>query len=223
MAIAFDNAASLGIGVTNNQSGAYVVTGTNPLIIGWARDDGVAGTCAVNAMTYGGVSMTQITGSPFNYTSGGSLVLFILPGPATGSNTLAATTGSTRAYDYGAISWSGCAQTGQPDNARTHSFSGTALSEAITTVADNCWAFLFLDNGTGVPTLSATTNAISRLGTDGEVLIDSNGAKTPAGAFTQSATLSINTSYGAFQVSLAPFVAVAASIVSSQFLNLGVG
>lgn len=205
--IGFDNYAIVLSNVTNNQSGSFTVTGANPTIIGWARDNGSATTTSVTGMTYNGVSMTQVTGSPFNWTSGGSIAIFILAGAATGSNTFAVTTGGARSYDAGCISYINTKQSGQPDAQRTHSFTGTSLSEAITTVADRSWAVMMLDNGVSPPITTSGSNFAMRGSQDGEGLGDSNGYKTPAGSFTQSATLSPSTNHGAFQISIAPFVA----------------
>lgn len=203
LAIAFDTIGAQAE-TTGDASSAYIVTGSDPLIFGWAvNTSSGSATLAVTSMTYNGVSLTAVSGTPYNPTGVVTLGLWILPACATGSNTLATGTSGINPYRYGGWSYSGCKPTSQPDAQRNNSFIGTALSEAITTVADNCWALLFIDGHVFNGGFSSPTNLASRQ-VNGTTTFGDGGPKTPAGSFTQSATMTNSDTWGLFQVSFAP-------------------
>lgn len=218
--IAFDTIDGRGE-FTGNNSGAYTVTGSNPLILTWAFcTSSTTQSLNPTASTYNSVSLTAITGSPFLSGSLNAMGLWILPGCATGSNTLAVTGSGTLPYYYGGWSYSGCKQTSQPDNSRTATFNGTALSGAITTVADNCRVLLFIQSHTGDNVdPSSLSNLTQRQAWDTSYKFDNNADVTPAGSLTQSATMHNSADWGYFQLSLAP----AAGAAAPRLTILGAG
>ena len=99
------------------------------------------GINAGDARTYAGTNMTNRVNSTTNLSNA---IICDLVNPATGANTLSLTIGSantwattTKGHQSG-ISFTGAAQSGQPDATGTSTGSSTGSTLSITTVADNC-------------------------------------------------------------------------------------
>lgn len=132
----------------------------------------------VTSVTWGGVTMTQI--DKVNRGDGRYDYLYLLVAPATGAQTIsiARTSGDIKGR---AISYTGCAQTGQPDANNKVTFTiSTSISLSFTTVADNDWLVAVGSSVTNG--FTAGTNTVGRGVDDDTRFWDSNSAQTPAGS-----------------------------------------
>ena len=221
-AIAFDAASN---GQTNgfaeggtggNLSWSHTVTGSNPILIASIHSNGAGGhTTEYTGASYNSVAMTLAGGSKIlthaSTNSYGSL--WYLTGPATGSNTLA-TTGSPDLWEFNgcSVSYSGAAQSSQPDNIATAGQTGnnSPKTMSLTTVADNCWLVMSVNNNFDGQ-MTASTGATKRAETANPyyeaALFDSNSAKTPAGSYSMTVTFGSNDRTSFILISISPYVA----------------
>jgi len=182
MAIAFD-ASSQGSASATSVTVAHTCTGSNRILITgiWVQDP--AGD-VVTGVTYNGVAMTQINKS-INTATYGSVYLYYLIAPATGTNNVVVTkTGTDLAYAVSA-SYTGALQSSQPNVQNVGTGSGTSLTVSVTTTVDNCWLVGYCKSAGG--TLSAGANTFARQQGPNNAqtyFFDSNAAKTPAGSFS---------------------------------------
>lgn len=213
MAIAFDAATDGGANLT----WSHTCTGDNRILFVAVMTD-VAGD-GVNGITYDSVALTKI-----NSVQGGNtryISLWYLINPATGSNTV-----SLDVDDFhlaGSISYTGALQSGVPDAQNTGTETAqTSQTLGVTTVLDNCWMIMIAcTNGAAV---SAGTGATERVdaGVNYNVILDSNGALTPAGAHSLQAT-AISTNWGSLVASFAPVAAPPPEGLPGYKSLLGVG
>lgn len=174
---------------------------------------------AITGITYNGVSMTRIA---FLNSSGPAIYLYYLINPATGANNITVTNGlSSRLLNFGAVSYTGAKQSSQPDNSNTNTTTGTSLSTSVTTVADNCWLVaIAVDNNGTSQTAGANTTIIQAFsGTDQDMLLDSNAAKTPAGSYSLAFSWTGSQPAAMIIASIAPAV----SATAHNLPLLGVG
>jgi len=182
------------------------------MVLASLTDDNITGA------TYNSVAMTllnkQGVGDRWEY-------FFYLLGPATGAHTFTITAINNPSF-IGAVaaSYTGVAQTGQPD-ASTMNNGASPLTTTLTTVADNSWTILAARS---TAALSAGTGSTQRQLWSNSTfgLYDSNGPVTPAGSYgmTVSAAAAIQAIMGSF----APAAGGAASVVTPRLLALlGVG
>ncbi len=194
MAIAFDNYAEpVSQSAATSQTFAYNTgTGANRILFVCTTIN-VNASEAITGITYNGVAMTQV-GKIGTNRGNASLTawnyVYVLVNPASGSNNVVVSTSATRNFLTSCATYTGAAQTGQPDahGTDTRYTSGTQMSQAVTTILDNCWTFLYYSQ---VNTATAGTGTTIRSNSgDIEGVADSNGVIHPAG----STSLIINTS-----------------------------
>jgi hypothetical protein len=169
-----------------NPSWTQNVTGPNTILWVAARLS-TADTITLTA-TKGAadVAMTQIDTT--NIWGTNYEFLFMLAGVDTGTVTIKTTIGGAGApnLQYGSISYSGAAQSGQPDAHATDSQATNPTDVPLTTVGNNSWIVLAC-NDDNDNTLTASTNATERAAPSTNFkLFDTNGAQTPAGAKTMT-------------------------------------
>lgn len=217
-AIAFDAVTDIpSTAPAGSTSGNHTVTGSNPILFGMG---GIPISDSVTAITYNSAALTlidktSVPGDRWMYS-------FVRMAPSTGTNSFAITATLSDATDMGAISYSGAAQTGQPD---AHNFgqgaSATSASCSITVVASNCWIVGFCSNDIGGGSLTGTNRVILTGGTTRR-LNDSN-TTVSTGSNTWTATWS-GTHNGALVIaSFSPAGAAAAASVYPTLLTLQVG
>lgn len=213
MAIAYDTSS------TSNNGGptltySHTCSGSNRLLV-IGIDGPLSGTGnTITSVTYGGVAMTQVSGSPID-KGGRFFYLYYLVNPTIGANNISVTFSSTDYIAITAASYSGVLQTGQPDATNTSQVtSGASNTVAVTTIADRCWvmgASRSASNATGQAGTTIRQNAGNAL-----ALIDSNQPKTPAGSYTLGLNLTPNQDNAMIAASFSP----AAEIPSGgSFLN----
>lgn len=204
MAIALDAVTNAGP-FNGNNSFNHTVTGSNTIL--FLLNMGVVGaSTGLSAATYNGVALTKITES--QVPTNRAIDVWYLVGPASGTNSLAVTfTGDE--LDCVAISYTGAAQTGQPDASTSSTgTSVTSLTETLTTTADNCWLVSIFGGNAFIPT--AGTNATVRgSNANGSQAFDTNAAQTPAGSKSIQALVTSGNMAG-IAVSFAP---VASAVV----------
>lgn len=180
--IAFD-AASSGTRVTGATSltFAHTCTGSDRILLVGCHTETT--TDQVSGVTYAGVAMTRVG----TVVTGGSErdYLYALVNPATGSNNVVVSTGSSAAITGSAASYTGAKQSGQPDASNTGS-SGSAATFAlsVTTVADNCWVVSTVSTSAASATAGASTTRRTNPSPAYGALFDSNGVVSPAGSRT---------------------------------------
>lgn len=153
-AIAFDNNADNSVGSgTATVSFNHTVAGSNTLMVaGVQAGSGVAGTGSVTAKTYNSVGMTATSSSPAG-DDDGTLNFFYLVAPTTGTNSASFTRSIAVDGLFGnTVSYTGMAQTGQPDSSNSATNTGTSLACSNTVVGTGCWLVGTYRNGaTGTP------------------------------------------------------------------------
>jgi hypothetical protein len=114
-------------------------------------------------------------------TAFGITALYYLLNPATGSHTISIGFGGTSpTCNAGAVSWTGVAQSGQPDAVAGNTGSSLNPSVTVTTSADNCWVVgVLIDSGS--PTAGLTNRYTGAVNTQYISFQDTNGVKHPAG------------------------------------------
>ena len=213
--IAFDATTNGGTGTTS-LTFAHTCTGSNLILFVAADGNITAGGDVLTGITYNGVAMTQVTGSPIA-KAGRYFYLFFLVAPATGAHNVVISNPGSDFTAGAASSFTGALQTGQPDATNTSQASSvTHNTVVVTTVADNCWvvgASRQVTNGTpdsGTTVRVSMANACS--------LIDSNQAKTPAGAYTLGLTFdSADNAFIAASFSPAPDVGGTLDLTSKSW------
>lgn len=211
MAIARDAQSNAKTSGSGSVTATHVCTGTNLLILAYVVDQsGVNDN--VTGVTYNGVAMTQL----IKQQTYNKLYIYGLIAPATGSHSLIASrTNTTGDFVVIGSSYMGVKQSGLPDATATNNLSSTgSIGTTITTVADNSWAFLGVDNG-GSATITASTNAtlVATQAADVTSAFDNQGAGaiTPAGSFGMTTTNGSSVNTNTVMVSFAPFVAITAN------------
>lgn len=225
-AIALDNTpGGMGTGSTGTSiTISFTCTGSNLFLL--APEVGpVVASQNVTGITYNAVALTQI-GTGQRSPSDRFFGMWYLVGPSTGANNLVTSMpANAQGTTQMVASYSGCAQSGQPDNSATAQTagSGTTNSASITTVANNCWIAAIFNDATGSASVTAGVNTTVRQSNAGSEygFVDSNMAITPAGSATLSITLGGTVSGRAYIIaSIAPFIAAA---TVKQLSALGVG
>lgn len=198
MAIAFDSSSFGNSNSATSITFSHTCSGLNRILF-----VGVSTVSArtISSVTYNGIAMTNIN------RSGGSQVvaLYYLIGPATGTNNIVVTIDSTSFIYADSVSYTGVAQSGQPDAQNTSASTNTTRTTSVTTVADNCWAVL-IARGVSDGDTNAGTGSTERVASTGYIqMYDSNGPKTPAGSYSMSTT-QVNQEVTHAMASFSPFV-----------------
>jgi hypothetical protein len=187
MAIAFDAASAINSTTGSSLTYAHTCTGNDRILfVGYHSD---TASDLVTGITYGGVSMTKI-GSSVQVPGDRYIGLYYLLTPNTGSNNVIITASGSGSLRSKAISYTGAAQSGQPDASGTNTASSaTSLSKSITTIADNCWTIFYTKSGgSGTYSAGSGTTLINSSDAGGHIVAHSNGVVTPPG----STSLTIN-------------------------------
>jgi hypothetical protein len=187
MAIAFDNAASLGVasGTKTSLTASFTCSGDNRLLIVGTQTQ--SGGANVSKITYNGVNLTLL--DTYSYASLYEMKIWYLIAPASGANDIVISKNNGNIW-AGAISYTGVKQTDFPDsNARATDYvvSDTSYTLTTTTVADNSWAVAF---GYVYQTPSATSPATLRATRTNQWFLSDSGPFTPAGSSSISMTCS---------------------------------
>jgi predicted transcriptional regulator len=140
----------------------------------------------VSGVTYNGTSLTKVRedeGSSYNITA-----IWFMCAPTTGSAKSVFVTLKNNAYCGvgGVVSYSGAAQSGQPDANNGATGNSSTATVNVTTIADNCWVFSVVNLF-----YTATCNNTARWNfADSQGLSeggsDTNAPVTPAGSQTMS-------------------------------------
>lgn len=212
MAIAFD-ATSVGTQVNSNtKSWSHTCTGSDLILfvscMSNTSDD-------ITSVTYNSVSMSLV-GKVQYPGSGRWTYLYVLVNPATGINTITMTASGVSFLQGTATSYTGAAQTGQPDSSNTASGTSTNITASTTVVSSNCW--LVMASGDNQAGESAGSGTTLRNSTNGNAISDSNGTVSTG---SQSLALTIASgNWGAIIASFSPSEVV----VQQKLLTLlGVG
>jgi hypothetical protein len=202
--------------VTNNLTFAFNNVAGDYMRVGFVGDL-PGGVDDVSSVTYNGVAMTlidKISGDRWLY-------LYDLVAPATGSNNVVITCGSSHYILAGAVSYTGCKNSGQPDNKWESATPGTdtTLTTSLTPVADNCWMNLVNNGYDGGGAPGAGTGSTRRVydatfGTWG--FFDSNGPITPAASYSMTTTYASSSAITHEMASIAPSTAVADNVYRVQ-------
>lgn len=133
LAIAYDAASNRAGSTTSPITWTHTVTGSNPyLYLSSENQVGSGGSQDVTAASYNSVDMTPEVGHvDFSTGQNGWLQFFDLVNPATGANTVSVSFSSANPHDGMSTSFSGAAQSGQPDN-----FSGETLTATASPVVN---------------------------------------------------------------------------------------
>lgn len=206
MAIAIDAATGLENTTANPAEFSHTCTGDDLILIVGVDDVQAAGNDNVTGVTYVGVAMTKIaTQTHAGDTEAGTKTLWYLVAPATGSNTVSIATVNTPTIRAAAVSYTGCKQTGIPDNQTKSDSTSTTTSYALalTPVATDCWMAMWMSDNSSTPAAGANTFArkVSGAGS-GWGFFDSNGIVS--GATTLTATFTSSTDQNGIAITLAP-------------------
>lgn len=205
IAIAFDQATSQQTNVSGLTTLTYSATvgssGTNRfLFVGvWC-----ASSTATPTVNYAGSAMTMLKNQSW-FFAGGRVFIFGIVAPTTGTNSVVITYAVAPSGNIlsSAASYTGVLQSITPD-ASTGATAGAAISTStltLTTIANNCWTFVFAGAGNGIA-LSAGAGSTLRTNSGVQTgIFDSNGPKTPAGSTSQSITLTPAGQFGGVMVS----------------------
>ncbi len=217
LAIAFDAAVGYfdNSGSISTFTQAQTVTGSNPILIVHPNWDAGGGQ-TISSVTYAGAAATHFG---VDQSQGNDIdSVYIKQAPATGTNNVVVTTsgnisGSSHQMRFPILSYSGAAQTGQPDSIASTSGSGTTTQTATTTVvAANCWLVGYARNDAEL--VSAGTGTTGRCIASTGRGSDSNGTVAVGARSLQWTTVG-NTSWCGHVESIAP---VSASANSGFFM-----
>lgn len=210
MAIAFDAATNPALANSTSLTYSHTCTGSDRILYVSV----MMRNMTITGVTYNGVSMTEI-GSRVLIGNNDYLAHYYLIAPATGANNVVVSGSASNIIISGATSYTGCAQSSQPDANNNRAVTTTStLTTSLTTVADNSWAVLSArGNSTGNTT--AGTGTTQRANTNGYMqMYDGNGAVTPAGS-TSLNTTQTSQPIVHLMASFAPAAAAAATSIKS--------
>lgn len=178
-AIAFDSASSTSAGSGTSLSVTQTCTGSDLVLFAfsWGNNTGLS-----LATSYNGTGMTTIDNQSVNFNTSRSNILVA---PSTGANTLAVNTTNSFGLRLLGSSYTGCAQTGQPDgHSQSNTNNGSPFSMTVgdgATTAAGCWgvaacvAFGASSNAIQSPGVARSTTATTC------IVGDTNGPVTAGG------------------------------------------
>lgn len=215
-AIAFD--ATSGVQTNTSNSLSHTCTGSNLLLAVEVTGDLVTDT--LTDLTYNSVSMFSSI-VKVNYSTDRWSYLGVLANPSSGANNITETGSTFR--NIAGVSYTGCAQTGQPDSkaSKDQSTGGPFTTQAVTTtvVAANCWLVGMTRGSSGMAAGSGTT--LRGTPTGAEQMADSN-ATVGTGSQSLNYTYSSGNMVG-LVASIAPVAAAATAVFTPQLLTQNVG
>ncbi len=197
MAIAFDTTTDGGNVTATSLTWAHTCTGSQLALFVTAT----VNTQTVTGITYNGVAMSQV--GTVSVSSNNSY-LYVLFTPATGAHNVVVSLSGSGSVSGASASYTGV-YSGSIDSSASTSNTSTSISQATTTVTDNCW--LVSSGQTNASTATAGANTTVRLTSANTFhcyLTDSNAAQTPAGSFSQAVTCS-NGANAMIVASIAPY------------------
>lgn len=160
---------------------SHTCTGSNRLLLVGFYKSNTADD--VTGITYAGVAMTRVQTSSF---SASRAYLYAIMAPATGANNIVISISASRSIEAVNTSYTGCNQDYTPDATTSATASAaTSISVNTTTVNNNCWTAGYARNESA--NFSGYTGT-ARGGARNNNMIDSNSAKTPAGAVALGGT-----------------------------------
>lgn len=205
-AIAFDNSTQGLVGSASSLTFAHTVSGANRILFVAAT---VNTGATVSGVTYNGTALTLIDTKA--EASGPTTYLYYLIAPAAGTNNVVISASASTNIIGTASSYTGAAQTGQPDASTVHAGAVpvTAYSKSLTTIADNSWVVSTTRTGNGhAQTADAGTTIREQPETTylgGGSFWDSGGPVTPAGSKALGVTVGAAENFlGAIMASFAP-------------------
>jgi hypothetical protein len=146
VAIAFDSSVDGGNngGTTNSRTYAFDNVAGNLVLVGVVGDTPGGGHDDVTGVTYNAVSMTQVQKSASSLLNR-FIYLYILQNAPTGNNNVVVSCTNNHYLISGAVSYSGCSTTGQPDNSNVNVDGSTnnTYTTSLTPTANNCWVICF--------------------------------------------------------------------------------
>lgn len=161
------------------------------LFVGFAGAKGNESLDDVTGVTYAGAAMTLVGKRVTAASDLRNCYLYVLVNPASGTNNVVISCSNTHYLLGGAVSYTGAAQSGQPDATNTNSTTGTSLTTSVTTVANNCWTVL-VNTGFASSNAPAEGTGSTRRTYEGSFgawgLFDSNAVITPAGSYSMQTT-----------------------------------
>lgn len=216
MAIAFITASNSsgthGSGTITLGVDTTIGSPTNVILFAALCDN--AGGSSITTATYNGVAMNQI-GSVFNAPSTRDYYLFYsIVGNGVNANVVFNSSGGSTLWAQTA-GFSGSKQTGQPDNTSSvvnPSASLASYSQAVTTIADNCFEFMIGVGNSGNNITAGTNTSIATDGTSDTsrmFTVYSTAAQTPAGSATLAVSSTAQT-WSTMTTSFAPSATAAA-------------
>lgn len=184
MAIALDATAQAVDSQASPATWSHTCTGSDRFLFVITR---LASSATVVSVDYGGNAMTRVlsTLSPTGDTRFNDL--WYLANPPSGSNTVTVTyNGGGTVFRAASASYTGVNATGNPEVSNQDTQLTAQLDVSVTTTTDNDWLVglgIQYNNGE----VAGTTARVAYGGlvtTDGYNLLDSNGAKSPAGSYS---------------------------------------
>lgn len=202
MAIAFGAISTVS---TSQTPTSVAVSGSDTIGIVYVSNN--TPSAATTAVTWNGVSMTQI-GSALQIPGGSAyLTVWWVANPAS-SSTISFTGGT--AWRSFSMYYTGAKQTGQPDSSNTGtSSSSNTISVSTTVVASNCWLWMCMrDNGSGGVSFTPSNDITTmRANADaGDLAIGDSNGTVATGSRTGTMTGSASVNNAAFVFSIAPAV-----------------
>lgn len=201
MAIAYDTVTDGGYGASGGKTFSHTCSGSNRIL--FVSTFGAVGSDTVTGVTYNGVAMTLVK-TLLTPTDGRYLGAWVLMNPASGANNVVISVSSGDTYGM-AVSYTGTAQTGQPDS---FGFNSNTFTSSLTTstnvVASNCWN-VYLNRAAYFPPPVAGTGATLRSAnaTYGQGIFDSNGT-VGTGSQSMTCTCSSPGPFSGVLISFAP-------------------
>jgi hypothetical protein len=207
MAIAFDSSgvASVTSGSGTSLTRSHTCTGTNLILVVGVQLFDPAGIAVVD---YNGIGMDQAGVWRNDSLTSWRTGIFYLIAPSTGTHNITVTPNTSMGIEIAGASYTGAAQTGQPDasfnTVQTSTTTFGSPTTRFTTIVDNCWMVGYFACGSLMASGTATTFRNTAGNKD---FADSNVALTPAGLYALEATTSPADEFTLSAMSIKPFVA----------------
>lgn len=180
--IAYDTSGERNTGTGNPNTVSFTTSGSNRYLAVAATNQNASN---IGTSTYAGVNLVQINDVFYPGITGMKAYALNLVAPASGANTVSIAWGGGTGIRYCISSYTGCAQSGQPDaSAKTQQSYAGSISASPTVVASNSWllsmiqAYNCIFNQPGVSgnvTVTAGVTTIRQDIDDQTAIADSNG------------------------------------------------
>lgn len=155
----------------------------------------------ISGVTYNGVPMTLAKKSTFTSPA---MYIYYLVAPATGSNSIVVSSGSSEFIRVSAVSYTGVKQTGQPDATDEESATATLVTSSLTQLVANAWQVGLVQGAhDGAVTAGSGVGAIRGSVAGGYNSIGDSNALTAAGTRSMTWNQGGSAIIKALQVSIA--------------------